>query len=70
MIGIPLMFIGFRTYHFFRKLYDDGGLSPSLGYYPDRKVSKFITPQMSYWERFRVYIASVVHELLTDKEIE
>ena len=47
-----------------------GPAAPNLGYPSDHPVNSFVRPQLSYWDRFRIWVASVIHDLLTDKTIE
>lgn len=41
-----------------------------LGYPTDHPVQKFIKKRVSMWDRFRIWVASIVHELLMDKTVE
>ena len=61
------MVVGTRFYLYFKK---KNGEPSSLGYPDDHPAAKFVRPQMSYWDRFRVWVASIVHELLTDPTID
>jgi len=70
MLAFPAIVLGAKFYFMFRKKYAEGSLAPNLGYPEEHIVSRFIKPQLSYWERFRVWIASLVHELLTDPTID
>jgi hypothetical protein len=55
--------------------YKYNSVEPSSGtggkQYPDGSpINKFVRPSLSYWDRFRNYVASIIHDLLIDQEIE
>lgn len=53
------------------KYYSGGDDASSLlGYPANHPVSRFVKPHLSYWDRFRIWVASIVHSLLTDPSIE
>ena len=71
MLSVPTMFLFYRTFHNLHQKYfspDDSG--SLLGYPADHPVVKFLKPRLSYWDRFRIWVASIVHSLLTDPSIE
>lgn len=71
MLSMPCLIIGLKIYlPPFNKVFSDGGFSLNLGYLADSRVKKFIKPEISFWERTRIYVASIVHEILHDPEIE
>ena len=76
---IPTAYFGLQGFQYLQAKYvsnqmnkgkADGSASPNLGYPSDHPVNRFIRPQLSYWDRFRIWVASVIHDLLTDKTIE
>ena len=70
MLAFPCLVIMIRFYMLFKKKFSEGGMAPNLGYPADHPVSRYIRPKLSYWERFRIWVASLVHELLTDPTID
>jgi hypothetical protein len=69
MLALPVLLIGMKAYFFFKKVYD-GGFYSSSGYPSGHPLNNFVKPQMSAWERLRIYVASVIHDLLHDPTIE
>ena len=75
MATIPSMYVIFRGFLFLRAKYNSsdapsGTNQADLGYVKDHPVNKFVKPSVSYWERFRIYVASIIHDLLSDPTIE
>ena len=40
-----------------------------MRYYP-QELQRYVKPQLSMWERFKIYVAILIHELLTDPTID
>ena len=74
MLMIPTSYISYQLYQrYLKKYFDDAkgaGGQYTLGYAPTDPVNRFVKPQLSYWDRFRIYVASVIHSLLTDPSVE
>lgn len=40
-----------------------------LMYYP-AELQRYVKPHLSLWERFKIYVAILIHDLLTDPSID
>ena len=73
MLSIPITYFLYKSLKKLRtKYYGENGEGSafSLGYPSNHPVQKFVKPHLSYWDRFRIYVATVIHSLLTDPSIE
>lgn len=77
MLLIPTSYMSYYVYKNFIKHHlddsktgKDGGAPYSLGYSDSNPVNRFVKPHLSYWDWFRIYVASIIHDLLTDPTIE
>jgi hypothetical protein len=70
MFTVPCVYFIFKSFLYARNRYSESGGKPDLGYPKNHPVQKFVTPQLSYWDRFRIWVASIIHDLLIDPTIE
>jgi hypothetical protein len=67
MFTVPCVYFLSKSFLYAKSKY---GAKPDLGYASDHPVQKYVKPSLSYWDRFRIWIASIIHELLMDPTVE
>ena len=69
---MPVLYGIGSAYLYFKKGSSPEQADPSdeeFKQYP-QELHRYVKPQLSLWERFKIYVAILIHDLLTDPTID